>query len=76
MHMTRILGFVQSDVMAYAYNGTNLFEEYGKVADFSTVAALYMEQVQIVTLDPSIQSVADLEGKNVSVGAAGVRRLL
>lgn len=65
------LGFVQSDVMAYAYNGTNLFEEYGKVADFSTVAALYMEQVQIVTLDPSIQSVADLEGKNVSVGAAG-----
>ena len=30
-----------------------------------------MEQVQIVTLDPSIQSVADLEGKNVSVGAAG-----
>ena len=24
------LGFVQSDVMAYAYNGTNLFEEYGK----------------------------------------------
>ena len=65
------LGFVQSDVMAYAYNGTNLFEEYGKVADFSTVAALYMEQVQIVTLDPSIQSVADLEGKNVAVGAAG-----
>ena len=49
------LGFVQSDVMAYAYNGTNLFEEYGKVADFSTVAALYMEKVQIVTLDPSIQ---------------------
>ena len=65
------LGFVQSDVMAYAYNGTNLFEEYGKVENFSTVAALYMEQVQIVTLDPNIKSVADLAGKNVSVGAAG-----
>lgn len=65
------LGFVQSDVMAYAYNGTNLFEEYGKVENFSTVAALYMEQVQIVTLDPNIKSVADLKGKNVSVGAAG-----
>lgn len=65
------LGFVQSDVMAYAYNGTNLFEEYGKVENFSTVAALYMEQVQIVTLDPEIKSVADLKGKNVSVGAAG-----
>ncbi len=65
------LGFVQSDVMAYAYNGTNLFEEYGKIDNFSTVAAIYMEQVQIVTLDPEIKTVADLAGKNVSVGAAG-----
>ena len=37
------LAFCQSDVMAYAYNGTNLFEETGKVDCFSTVAALYME---------------------------------
>ncbi|MBO4915663.1 MAG: TAXI family TRAP transporter solute-binding subunit [Oscillospiraceae bacterium] len=65
------LGFVQSDVGAYAYNGTRLFAESGKVDNFSTVAALYMEQVQIVTLDPNIKSVADLAGKNVSIGAAG-----
>ena len=64
------LGFVQSDVMAYAYNGTSLFEG-APVEGFSTVAALYMEQVQIVTLDPSFQTVADLAGKNVSIGAAG-----
>lgn len=63
------LGFVQSDVMAYAYEGTNLFET--PVKDFSTVAALYMEQVQIVTLDASIKTVADLKGKNVSIGAPG-----
>ena len=63
------LGFVQSDVMSYAYSGTNLFTE--KVESFSTVAALYMEQVQIVTLDPSIKSVADLKGKTVSIGATG-----
>ena len=63
------LGFVQSDVMAYAYNGERLFEK--KVESFSTVAALYMEQVQIVTVDPSIKSVADLKGKNVSVGESG-----
>ena len=31
-------GFVQSDVMAYAYKGTRLFEK--AVTDFSTVAAL------------------------------------
>ena len=65
------LAFCQSDVMAYAYNGTNLFEETGKVDCFSTVAALYTEQVQIVTTDPSIKTVADLEGKSVSIGAAG-----
>ena len=65
------LGFVQSDVMAYAYNGTNLFAETGKIDTFSTVADLYMEQVQIVTLDANIKSVADLKGKNVSIGAAG-----
>ncbi|MDD3347239.1 TAXI family TRAP transporter solute-binding subunit [Oscillibacter sp.] len=65
------LGFVQSDVMSYAYDGTNLFAETGKVDCFSTVAALYMEQVQIVTCDPSIKTVADLAGKNVSVGDSG-----
>lgn len=63
------LAFCQSDVMAYAYEGKNLFE--APVTCFSTVAALYTEQVQIVTLDPSIKTVADLKGKKVSIGAAG-----
>ena len=63
------LGFVQSDVMSYAYNGEKLFTE--KVTDFSVVAALYMEQVQIVTLNPDIKTVADLKGKTVSIGAKG-----
>lgn len=63
------LGFVQTDVGAYAYKGMRLFEE--KIDNFSTVANLYMEQVQIVTLNPKIKTVADLKGKVVSVGAAG-----
>ena len=63
------IAFCQSDVMAYAYEGTNLFE--APVNCFSTVAALYTEQIQIVTCDPEIKTVADLKGKNVSVGAAG-----
>ncbi len=64
------LGFVQSDVMSYAYNGEKLFEG-NKITDFSVVAALYMEQVQIVTLDSGIKTVADLKGKTVSIGAKG-----
>lgn len=63
------LAFCQSDVLAYAYQGTNLFEGAG-YEDFSIVANLYQEQVQIVTCDPNIKTVADLAGKTVSVGAA------
>ena len=66
---TADFAFCQSDVMAYAYNGTNLFTE--KVEGFSTVAALYMEQVQIITTNPAIKTVADLAGKSVSIGAPG-----
>ena len=66
---TAQLGLVQSDVMSYAYSGTKTFTE--KVEGFSTVAALYMEQVQIVTMDPDIKTVADLKGKTVSIGEAG-----
>ncbi len=65
------LGFVQTDVMSYAYSGTNLFAETGAITDFSTVAALYLEQVQIVTLNENIKTVADLEGKTVSIGSSG-----
>lgn len=65
------LGFCQSDVMSYAYSGTNLFADSGKVDSFSVVAALYMEQVQIVTMNPDVKTVEDLRGKSVSIGARG-----
>ena len=63
------LAFVQSDVMSYAYNGERLFDT--AVTGFSVAAALYMEQVQIVTTNPDIKSVADLAGKSVSIGDRG-----
>lgn len=65
------IAFCQSDVLSYAYEGTNLFEKDGAYTDFSVVANLYQEQVQIVTCDPAIKTVEDLKGKTVSVGAAG-----
>ncbi len=63
------LAFIQDDVASYAYKGTRLFKE--KFTDFATVGNLYMEQVQIITLDKTLSSVSDLKGKTVSVGAAG-----
>ena len=65
------LGTVQSDVMAYAWEGSRSFEEDGKVDSFRVVAGLYAESVQLVTMDPEIKSVADLAGKSVSIGAPG-----
>jgi hypothetical protein len=65
------LAFCQSDVMAYAYAGTNLFEKEGKVTNFSVIGALYVETVQLVAVNPDIKSVTDLKGKSVSVGASG-----
>ncbi|MBR2500570.1 MAG: TAXI family TRAP transporter solute-binding subunit [Clostridia bacterium] len=65
------LGTVQSDVMAYAWEGTRSFEAEGKVDSFRVVAGLYAEAVQLVTMDPEIKTVADLKGKSVSIGAPG-----
>ena len=65
------LATVQSDVMAYAYAGTRSFEKEGKLDSFRVIGGLYAEAVQLVTMDPSIKSVADLKGKKVSIGAAG-----
>lgn len=65
------LAFCQSDVMSYAYSGTNLFAESGAITSFSVVADLYLEQVQIVTTNPDIKTVDDLKGKIVSIGAIG-----
>ena len=63
------LGTVQSDVMAYAWNGVRSFKDEGKITNFRTIAGLYAEAVQLVTTDPNIKSVKDLKGKKVSIGA-------
>ena len=65
------LGTVQSDVLAYAWEGTRSFESEGKIDTFRVVAGLYAEAVQLITMDPEIKSVADLAGKSVSIGAPG-----
>ena len=64
------LGFVQNDVASYALKGIRIYD--GKPVDsFTALAALYDETVQFITCNPDIKSVADLKGKNVSIGAQG-----
>ena len=64
------LGFVQNDVAYYAFNGIRIYEG-DPVTSFTAIAALYTETVQLITCNPEIKSVADLKGKNVSIGSQG-----
>lgn len=65
------LAMVQTDTIAQAVEGTGAFE--GEAVDnVLSMGALYPETVQIVTTaDSGIESVEDLEGQTVSVGAPG-----
>ena len=65
------LGTVQSDVMAYAWDGTKAFADDGAVNSIRVIGGLYAETVQLVTMNPDIKSPADLAGKAVSIGAPG-----
>jgi TRAP transporter TAXI family solute receptor len=65
------IAIVQNDVMDYAYRGVDLFNGQ-KITDFSTMAALYAEVCQVVANPAAgISTIADLKGKNISVGDAG-----
>ncbi|MCF3943530.1 TAXI family TRAP transporter solute-binding subunit [Oceanobacillus alkalisoli] len=65
------LAFVQTDVVAFAKEGINAFE--GEPVDnVLALGSLYPETVQIVTTASSgIESIEDLAGATVSVGAPG-----
>ncbi|WP_296969865.1 TAXI family TRAP transporter solute-binding subunit [Tepidanaerobacter sp. EBM-38] len=63
--------FVQNDIAYYAANGIEMFQD-NKYEDIKGLATLYPETIQIITLEgKKIDSLADLKGKKVAVGAAG-----
>ena len=66
------LAIIQNDVLDYAYNGTETMAEGGALKNIATIATLYPEVIQIVVTEESgINSIADMAGKRISVGAAG-----
>jgi len=65
-------GLAQSDIAAMAHDGSGLFERAMPMRDLRAVCALYPEAVQLLTLESSgIESVDDLRGKRVDLGAEG-----
>lgn len=68
------LAIVQNDMAHYAVNGTEMFKDENKhkYESLKGIAALYPESCQFVTLANSgINSINDLKGKKVAVGAEG-----
>ena len=66
------IAFVQSDITFYAYEGIENFADTGKVENIRGMAMLYPEVVQIVAnANAGINSIEDLRGKNVAIGAPG-----
>ena len=64
------IAFTQTDVAADAAEGINAFDE--PIETVLGLGSLYPETIQIVTLaDTGIETVEDLAGKKVSVGAPG-----
>lgn len=65
------VAFVQNDIAYYAFNGIEMFRG-DRQERLRGMAMLYPETIQIVTLrQKNINSVADLRGKRVAVGAPG-----
>lgn len=61
----------QTEVASFAYNGTGAYEG-NAYTDIRAMYATINNYLQVFTLKNSgIQSIADLEGKTVSMGAAG-----
>jgi TRAP transporter TAXI family solute receptor len=65
-------GIVQSDVAAAAVTGAGLFATTGPLRHLRAVASLFPEPLHVVVrADSGIESVAQLEGRRVTLGAAG-----
>jgi uncharacterized protein len=65
------LAFVIADALKDAIDGTESFKDFGRVPA-RTIAVLYPQPVQLVTVaGTGIESIQDLRGKVVSIGAPG-----
>lgn len=66
------MALVLADTAYQAYNGEGQFEGRRQVKNTRALASIYPNVIQIVTLaDAGINSLQDLKGKRVSVGAPG-----
>ncbi len=65
-------GFAQSDVAYWAYTGTGIYADKGRVDGLRAITNLYPESIHLVARKGAgIKSVGDLKGKRVSLDEPG-----
>jgi len=65
-------GFSQSDVAAWAYTGTGIYQGKPKVEELRAIANLYPETIHVVVKKGlGAKSIADLKGKRISIDEPG-----
>lgn len=66
------IAFAMNDVISYAYTGTEVFKDKGKIENLRGIASLYPNFVQVITVKGTgINEISELKGKRVGVGAPG-----
>ena len=61
----------RADAASYAWHGVRGDTGVAAYQDFSVLAAVNEDPIEIITLDDSIQTVDDLRGKTVAIGEKG-----
>jgi hypothetical protein len=62
-------GIAQSDIVAWAYAGAGVFQGDAPMRQLRAIASLFPERLQLVVrADGPIKSLADLEGRRISLG--------
>ncbi|MEO3433210.1 TAXI family TRAP transporter solute-binding subunit [Inquilinus sp. CAU 1745] len=70
-------GFAQANVVAWAYEGTEIFEGQPPRTDLRAIANLYPETLHLVTdISSGIETIEDLEGRRVSLDEQGSGTLI
>jgi TRAP transporter TAXI family solute receptor len=65
-------GLAQADVVEWAFHGTEIFANKGKLSGLRAVANLYPESVHVVArVDAGISGIGDLRGKRVALDEPG-----
>lgn len=66
------VAFAMNNVVSFAYNGVESFEEKGEFKNIRGITALYPNFCQVITLkDTGIKEIEDMVGKRIGVGAPG-----